>query len=165
MAIATGWFIAPYKRRDMNGRVARYCAMDDFTSQIIRSDGGDWKESEVLGNVAIVKVKAEETTLALINAAPGFTRIPLNRLDDTLGSLTGAQLTAIRNKVESLGYSASEIIEKLGADWTTHTLREILKFVASRRLKPRYDSVNDEIVCDGIECQCHDIDRIDQEVR
>ena len=42
------WFICPYKQRPAPKRNFRYCAMDDLTA-VIRADGGDWSETEVLG--------------------------------------------------------------------------------------------------------------------
>ena len=93
------WFICPYKRRLGGTFPIRYCAMDDYTTQI-EADGGRWAESEVLGNHAIVKVSASAATLTTIAGTSGFQRIPVNALETTLGSLTVAQGTATRNKIE-----------------------------------------------------------------
>lgn len=148
--MALGWFICPYKRRNP-GEVPpeRYCAVDDFTD-LIRADGGDWDETEILGDHALVKVRASVATLTTINAEPGFARIPNHvELNDTLGDLTEPQRTAILNKLLAIGYSQAEIDAVLPANWAAVTLRQVLRFAATRRLKPRYDVGTDTVVCDG----------------
>jgi hypothetical protein len=157
--MAVAWFIAPYKRRLTSSDPTRYCAMDDFT-QRIRADGGNWSETEILGDRAIVKVRASIATLTLIAATPTFRRIPLGVLDDPLSSLTLAQRNAIRNEITDAGYSVAElnaVIPNLAAV----TLRQVLRFMASRRLKPRYDKVTDTIVIDGILQPCRTIESVD----
>lgn len=148
--MAVAWFICPYKRRNPGQTPAqRYCAMDDFTTQIA-ADGGSWAETEVLGDVALVKVRANAATLTTINAASGFMRIPNHfDLSDTLGDLTAAQRTAILNKLLAMGYTQAEIDAALPADWTSVTLGQVLRFAARRRKKPRYDAGTDSIVLDG----------------
>lgn len=145
--MAVGWFLAPYKRRGT--KVARYCAMDDFTPQIT-ADGGGWAEAECLGGMAVVKVNASPATLTAINAAPGFIRVPLSRLDDPLSTLTAGQLAAIKNQVLGLGYSLSELQARFpGADLTNTTLGDVLRFILTRRLQARYDTPTDTIILDG----------------
>ena len=58
----TGWFLAPYKGRLFSPRT-RYCAMDDQTKQIQRG-GGAWREAEIDGNRAIVRVRAADAVIA-----------------------------------------------------------------------------------------------------
>lgn len=160
-----GWFLAPYARRIKPPGLppARYCVMDDFTA-LITADGGKWSEAEVLGNHAIVKVNASSATLQAIASTAGIDRIPLTLLDEPLSSLTNAQRTAIQNKIESLGYPLSEIREHLGNNIGTRTLREVLRFIARRRLKPRYDAGNDTIVLDGPIQVCKTPEAVDAEV-
>lgn len=153
------WFLCLYKLRSVFTN-RRYCAMDDFTAQIL-ADGGDWRETEVLGNTAIVKVRASAATLSAINAAPGFARIPVDRLDDPLSSLTSTQLSAIKNKVLALGYTQPELTDALGSDLSLITLGQLLRFIATRRLKPRYDVVTDTIVLDGPIQPCLPIEQVD----
>ena len=144
------WFVVPYKRRNP-GEVPpeRYCAADDFTV-LIRADGGDWSETEILGDAALVKVRASAATLTAMNAAPGFLRIPNHvDLNDTLGDLTAGQKQVLLNKAVALGYSLAEVQAALPSDWSAVTLRQVLNFLAQRRLKPRYDSGTDTIVLDG----------------
>jgi hypothetical protein len=143
-------FVCPYKTGTVNGVQYRYCAMDDFTSQI-RADAQftvrPWDETEILGNQAIVLVRAANATLNTIAAAPGFRRIPVAALDTPLSSLTGPQRTALRDiAVNDCGYPLAELQEALG-DLSTVTLRDFLRFLARRRRKPR--TVNGVIQVDG----------------
>jgi phage terminase large subunit-like protein len=124
--------------------------MDEYTA-VIFANGGNWSESEVLGNHAVVKVRASAATLTTIAADVRFHRIPVALLDDTLASLTNAQIDAISNKVQALGYSLAEIQAALGttrAQIRQKTLRQVLRFVASRRIKPRYDANTQAVVFD-----------------
>lgn len=144
------WFVAPYKRRNPGETPAqRYCSMDDFTAAIV-ADGGTWDETEVLGDCALVKVRASNATLTAINAAAGMLRIPNHvALTDTLGDLTANQRTAILNRILQMGYTQAEIDAALPANWAAVTLGQVLRFAARRRLKPRYDQGTDAIVVDG----------------
>lgn len=63
-----------------------------------------------------------------------------------------------------MGYDDTEISNNLGANLKTRTLGEVLRFAASRRLKPRYDAVSDEIVLDGEVQACKLVDDINKEV-
>jgi len=148
--MALAWFICPYKRRNPGETPPeRYCSMDDFTSVIV-ADGGGWAETEILGDAALVKVRAASATLTTINQTPGFLRIPKHTsLSDTLGDLTAGERNAILNELLSLGYPQSEIDAALPANWQTVTLGQVLRFAARRRLRPRYDQGTDTIVVDG----------------
>jgi len=62
--MTTAWYICPYKRGANTNSgdfimPVLYCTMYDYT-EMIRSVGGHWVETEVLGNRAIVKVRAGE---------------------------------------------------------------------------------------------------------
>ena len=160
MAIA--WFICPYKRKQGAARPTRYCAMDDFTAQIF-GEGGKWSETEILGNRAIVKVRASDALLNTIAAAPTFRRIPLAALDNSLSSLTVGQRTAIRNELLDAGYTLDEVNTRF-PDLAVVTLRQVLRFMASRRLKPRYDQPTDSIVCDGAVQNCRAVESVDGDV-
>lgn len=157
--MAIGWFICGYARDVSAPSPTRYCAMDTFTT-MIRADGGDWREAEYLGNRAIVKVRASAGTLTTIAGTTGFRRIPLTLLDDPLSSLTAGQRSAIRNEILDAGYTNAEINAAL-PDLSTVTLRQVLQFITSRRLKPRYDSGTDTIICDGIVQPCTQPETID----
>jgi hypothetical protein len=159
------WFICPYKRREgWPGLVpARYCAMDDFTPQII-VDKGAWAESEVLGDRAVVKVRASDATLAVIEAEPGFARLPKSGLSESLSDRTPGEKQALADLLVAGGYSAKEVREGLGANLGGRTLGDILRFAAQRRLKPRYDAAKDAIVLDGPVQWVRPIDEIDKVV-
>lgn len=160
MAIA--WFIAPYKRTSVMNMPARYCAMDDFTSQIL-ADGGAWTETEILGDRAIVKVRANIDTLTTIAAV--FKRLPKDRLDDSLSTLTSPQRNALKNEILDQGYTLSEIQNRFGNDLSQFTLGDVLRFMTTRRLKPRYDSVSDTIILDGAEQSCRPLTEVDTQVQ
>jgi hypothetical protein len=157
-----GWFVCPYKRRVEAERPTRYCAMDDYTQQVIYTDGGNWAETEILGDRCIVKVKAEETTLQAIKDDGVCRRIPKDRLDDSLSDLPLAVKNAIKNEILDAGYTLQELQDRFGSDLGSYTLKDVLKFMASRRLKPRYDSATDTIVCDGEVQPVRSIDSVDQ---
>ena len=88
MAIA--WFLCSYKRRSHPTRVNRYCVMDDFTSDL-RAEQGDWSETEIENNLAVVKVRASTSLLERIGTTPGF--LPLADRSAAL-----AQMTPTRTK-------------------------------------------------------------------
>jgi hypothetical protein len=88
-------------------------------------------------------------------------RVPLDRLDDSLGTLTAGQRAAVRNILTDAGYSLAEIQERLGSDLAQVTIGQALRFLASRRLKPRYDQGTDSIVLDGPAVPCLPVDRVD----
>lgn len=157
-----GWYIAPYKRKDRPGRPGRYCAMDDYTLQIL-SDGGNWTETEILGNRAIVKVRASASTLQTLNAE--FKRLPKGTLNTSLSDLSDAQKTALRNEILDQGYTLSEIQARFGADLGQYTLRDVLRLMTSRRKKPRYDPDTDTIILDGADQPCRNIDDVDAGVQ
>lgn len=136
--------------------------MDDFTAQVL-ADGGAWTEAEVLGDCAIVKVRASAATLTAIAGAQGIQRIPLTRLDDPLSSLTNAQRNAIRNRIIAMGYTTAELNAAF-PNLAQATLGQVLRFAASRRLRPRYDQATDTIVCDGQQDPVRSVDSVDAEV-
>ena len=141
---------------------SRYCAMNDFSPQI-KADGGVWHETEFLGNRCLVKVRASATTLSAIASTTGFRRIPLNRLDDPLSSLTTAQRNRIRNEILDAGYSLAELQADI-PDLSAATLRQALRFLTKRRLKPRYDAVTDTLFLDGPVQPVTDAEVIDTKV-
>jgi hypothetical protein len=161
MSIA--WFIAKYKRTVGRLVPGRYCVMDDYTS-LIFGDGGNWVESEILGNRAVVKVRANTSTLTTIAADPLIVRLPLSLLDDPLSSLTANQRTAIRNQILDMGYTAAEVNNAF-PNIANATLGQVLRFAATRKLQPRYDAPTDTIICDGDVEGCTSIDLVDAMVQ
>src|SRR3989304_4657625 len=117
------WFFTTYKRDITIESPTRYCAMNDFSS-LIFADGGYFQETEVLGNYSIVKVRASETTINLIASTPVFIRLPKDSLDDPLSDLTSSQLTGIRNQLENMGYTLTEIQARFGNRIGDYTLRD-----------------------------------------
>jgi hypothetical protein len=148
------WFVCPYKRRNPGAvPAARYCAIDDFTAQIL-ADGGTWDETEILGDAALVKVRASDATLALIGGIAGVFAIPARffRLEDSFADLTNGERNQISSAILSLGYLQAELDAAMGttlAQWRAKTLDDLLTLATTRRLQPRYDQPTDTIVCDG----------------
>jgi len=71
---------------------------------------------------------------------------------DSLASLTATERNAAQSKLLALGYAQAEIDAALGSTlalWQTHTLRDLLQLLATRRLRPRYDAGTDSIIVDG----------------
>ena len=157
--LKTAWYIAPYNVRLHHGKFRiRYLAIKEYTDQI-KAEGGTWAETEVLGGKAIVKVKAEETTLTTLNDV--FRRIPKDKLDDSLSDLSTAAKTAIKNEILDMGYTLSEIQNRFGSDLGSYTLRDVLKFMATRRRQARYYG-NDVPVYDGTIHTPTDIEIVDK---
>jgi hypothetical protein len=157
------WFIAPYVRITIGNLpgVHRGCAVRQFHDQI-KADGGKWRAAEVLGNKCLVKVSASAATLQTIAAS--YTRIPASRLDDPLSTLTNAQRTAIRQVILDAGYTVAEVNARF-PNLANNTLGDALRFLASRRLTPRYDQSTDTIILDGAVQSTINIDTLDGVVR
>lgn len=154
------WYLVPYKRRAGTVEPERYCALDDFTAQVT-----DWTETEVLGDRAIVKVRAAAGVLSALNAEPGFVRLPKDAIDDSLSDLTQGQKNALKGILTDMGYTLQEIQARFGSDLGAYTLRDVLKFMATRRLKPRHDRAADTIVLDGEIQACRPVEDVDRKVQ
>ena len=150
-SLPTSWYISAYKRKllefeQITGSPCRYVALYDYID-VIRADGGKAQEIEILGNRALVKVKASESTLQLLENE--YVRLPLSDLDDSLSSLTDKEIAGLRDELMAMGYDTQEIEETVGADLRLITLKDYLEMTVKRRRKPRYDPEKDEIICDG----------------
>lgn len=127
--MAVAWFIVGYERVEILGGRGRRCAIDRYTDQLAKA-GGDWREVEMLGNRALVKVRAPAAVLDQL--ATVFRRLPKAALDEPLADLSAAARTALRDELEDAGYSRKEITATLG-DLSTATLGDLLRFVCSSR--------------------------------
>lgn len=158
------YFIAPYKRDapfpGTPTSVRRYCIVRDVQDQI-EADGGKWHAVEVLGNRAIVKVVGvTPATLTAIAALSGVVRIPKDALDDPISSLTAGQRTAIRNQLLDAGYTMEEVNARF-PNIANNTIGDVLRFLATRRRKPRIDRNTDTIVFDGEIQPCQSVDSLE----
>lgn len=161
--MAVAWFAARYKRFTPSSPLAkagRYCVIDDYQS-LIDADGGDWRHTEVLGNIALCKVRASAQTLQTIAADPLVLLLPTRAFSVQLSDLTPARKTALRNFVLGLGYTAAELQAALGSDLGTVTFGDLMRFLATRRRAPRYDAATDTIVFDGPEATPDPVDDVD----
>ncbi len=156
--MAIGYFIVPYVRR-AGARPLREVSLNALTDTIL-AEGGAWSEVEVLGNQAVVKVRASAGVLTQINGLAGVSRIPLAQIDDSLSSLTAGQRSAIVTILTDAGYTVGEVTARF-PNVAQATLRDVLKFLASRRRKPRYDVGTDTIVVDGAVQGCGSIDALE----
>lgn len=158
------WFIVPYKRHPHRPRT-RYPAIDDYT-EIIRAHGGDWRETEILGNRALVKVRAPQTVLNTLAAFSDFKHIPKARLNEPLSDLSPAVLNALRDELLDQGYTMQQLRSRFGSppDLTQYSLGDVLRFMASQRRKPRYDRETDTIIVDGDIQTPKPVDVVDWEV-
>lgn len=167
--MALAWYVVPYKRRNPGETPPeRYCAMDDFTVQII-ADGGTWDETEILGDAALVKVRAGPETMNTLNGQAGWLAIPKRfyNLEDGLTDLLNGEKNQIENVLRALGYSQAEIDAEMGgtlALWRQKPLETLLNLFAKRRLKPRYDQPTDTVVCDGPEQPVKPVAKVAAEV-
>jgi hypothetical protein len=146
---AEAWFIAPFVRVTPPASLAaipmRGCGMRQFAGQI-KADGGKWGYVEVLGNKCLIKISASAGLLTTI--AGTYQRIPASRLDDPLSSLSTAQRNGLRQIILDAGYTTAEVNARF-PNLANNTLGDALRFLASRRLKPRYDQATDTIILDG----------------
>lgn len=145
---AVSWWVAPYVRADEYGRVVRVCKIEQYAS-LIAAEGGSYRAAEILGGYCVAKVRANAAAVTALAADADLQRLPKDRIDDPLSTLTNQQKTRLRNFILSLGYTAQEVQARFPNDLGTYTLRDVLRFMATRRLKPRYDSAADTIVLDG----------------
>jgi hypothetical protein len=166
------WYIVPYKRQYFVewqpgqfipvAMPRRYAAIGDYTAEICGA-GGSWAETEILGDRCLVKVRAPAEVLATLDAV--YQRLPKQRLDDPLSDLSAAAKQKLKNAVLGMGYSVGELQAAFPGDLGDYCLGDVLHFMASRRLKPRYDAQADEIVCDGEVQGCRPVGDVDREVR
>ena len=158
------WFVVPYKRHPLIPR-ARYPLIDDYTDGI-RAHGGQWRETEILGDRALVKVRAPLMVLDALAADPGIKRIPKKRLDDALSDLPQQAIIALRDELLDQGYTMAQIRERFGdqVDLSEYTLGDVLRFMASRRRTPRYIEEQDVIVLDGQIVAPESVDLVDSQV-
>ncbi len=121
------FYIVPYVQRPILSTVyyERYLAIADI-AEIIR-----WRECEVRGNRAVVKVNAPDIVLTTLNSL--YKRLPVNHLDDTLARLTTAQKNAIRNELLDEGFTAQDLTDNFPNGVGGYTLRQVLIFTARHR--------------------------------
>ncbi len=163
----TTWFIVPFVTYVPHRTLSVLPAERELAilaqHAAILADGGTWREVELNNNRALVKVRASAATLVMLAAV--YKRLPKDRLDDPLSSLGAAAKTALRAEMLDQGYTAQEITDRFGGDLGARTLGDVLRFMARRRRKPRFDNASQNVVCDGEEVGCFPtIDDIEREV-
>ncbi|NWJ46466.1 MAG: hypothetical protein HXX08_11355 [Chloroflexi bacterium] len=178
--MAYGWFICPAiltpNRNGAGFPPDIQCGMQKYNDQIVADNPGavseNWAESEQAYKHFIVKVRATQTTLDLINADTGF--IFFTASLDSLITQSNAALTTLENKLTAaypngLGIPLADIqatFGSTGASVRTHTYRELLNFIANYpRIIPTWDGT--QFVFDtvnGAKAVCQSILTVDSRV-
>ena len=161
------WLLSPYTRQTSRSTLfyQRVNVMNEYTASI-QADGGTWQEVEVLGNHAIIKARysASAITAALASDIRLYI-LPTRNLNTTLADLTEQQKTDLIAKIISLGYTITELRAALGNDIALITFGELLRFIATRRIEPRYDTSANDIVFDGVVVIPESVDALDGRVQ
>lgn len=150
------WYVIPYVRKTNAPRPSRYVAINTYSTQI-KSYDGKWQEIEVLGDRALVKVRAPQVVHTQLDAI--YKQFPTTNLDDTIPS---ENRESFKNELLDMGYTLEEIQEDFNDG--APTLRDWVKVATKRRRKPRYDSQLDEIIVDGDIVACEPIGNLDMAV-
>ena len=140
--MAVSWFIGPYARRDRAGQPHRFWVVHDFMAQAIADAGGISQPVEILGDMAVGKVRASLTTIQAIAVLPNVDRINKDLLDESLADLTALQKQRLKDIATGLGYTLQEIQDRFPNDLGTYTLRDVLRFLGKRWRPPRWNGVN-----------------------
>lgn len=143
--LPSAYYIVPFRRALIpltNMFPERELTIRDFYPAII-TGGGDFREIEIRGQRALVRVWTDASTHSALTAV--YKRLPKARLTDTLADLTNPQKNAVRNELLDEGFTNAEINAAFGADIGTRTLGDVMRFMARNRRKPQYDSGTDTI--------------------
>lgn len=168
--MAAGWFISSYDQLfgKAPGRRTKRCIISPAVNRYIvqiKADGGWWSAIEILGERCLVKVKASITTLQTIAADSDIKRLPKNHLNDSLSDLSTNVKQAIKTEILAMGYTMAEVQARFPNDLRTYTLRDVLKFVATRRKIRRYDPVSNATVWDGADTsRVRDIEGVEKRI-
>ena len=159
--MAIGWYIVPYVQHPEILR-RRYCQIDDYSPQIYAA-GGHWMETEILGNRALVKLRAPVNIQN--NAKNNYKKMPVENLDVPLTNLPTAQKQALRAELLDMGYTEEDVYARFGDDLSIYTLREVFTFMAQKRKEERYDEETQTHYFDGPDVSCKPIEEIDEGVQ
>lgn len=134
------FYVVPYKRRTdiQSDLYLRYLAILDVANITT------WRECEIRGNRAVVKVQAPSIVLTTLNGL--YKRLPVDSLDTTLSSLSNAAKTAIRDELLDEGFTLAEINAQFPGGVGNFTLGQVVRYAARHRHLFRYDKVADAII-------------------
>lgn len=144
-----GWYIVPLRKDEAyTGPLlaSQDLAIVDHEAAIIAS-GGAFAWVRILGQRAIVKVRASAGVLTTLNGV--YKRFPKNAFNDSLADLSNAVKIGLRDEALDQGYTMQEITDRFGTDLGQYTLAQVMRFMASRKRMTRYDSGTGAIVEDG----------------
>jgi hypothetical protein len=112
--------------------------MDRFTP-IIRADGGQWSEIEMLGNQTLVKVEASDAVLDQIAASSTYIRIPVIEHRKAWGTVE----PGLKGQITSLLASAGYDIEQMP---TSKGMKDMLISMGAKRNRMFLDKVTKEFI-------------------
>lgn len=124
----TAFYIIPYVRRTpptIPALYERYLAILDVAGVTA------WKECEVRGNRAVVKVQASALVLTTLNGL--YKRLPVDLLDDPLSSLSAGPRAALRNELLDQGFTQGDLDANFPNGIGSYTLRQVLIYAARHR--------------------------------
>lgn len=144
------WFLCKYLQDPTLPRVppAFYPAFALYDEEIQR-EGGAWKMEHIGTNWCVIKARISDALAQTIGLDINCRRIPMTSLDRPLSDLTNAQRNGLRDLAIEMGYTLAEIRSALGNNLSNVTLRQLLTFLASRRIKARWDRSVSQVVFDG----------------
>lgn len=151
----TGWFAAPFVTHPTRQR-ARRSLFHEYEATV-QADKGQWAETEILGNYALVKVQGSQGLLTFLRADSRLVALPTLTLDDTLNTLPRVRFQALLEWLYGLGYTTRETQKAIGTDPARITFQHFLRFCTTRRLAPRWDETQQRIVLDGDPQPCRSI--------
>lgn len=156
-----GWFVAEYTVT--RGQPVRWPLPHNVLQQLNEA-GAPWAAAEMLGQRALVKVRAPDAALSAIAGLAGVRRLPKDRLDDPLSDLPKAARDALQQLVLDMGYTRAEVRTRFGNDLGAFTLRDVILFMLGRRRRVRWDRTTDQVVEDGPELPGASLEDIDGRV-
>lgn len=138
------WYIVPYKLNMTDifmGNPSRYVAINDDL-KTIAGEPDHWREIETIGNRALVKVKASDAVLATLNNK--YLRLPKDKIDDSLSSLSNNAITKIKEELLDMGYTIAQIKAKFGnaVNLKAFTLRDVFNFITKGSKSMPLDSLD-----------------------
>lgn len=163
----TYWWLCRYVKSvgEFNKPFVRVSAFELYYHDLVR-DGAKWRYEEIAGNRALVRAEMSDALAQTIAMDVNCLPLPLNRLDQTLGELSPQARSTLQDLAVEMGYSLTEIRNRLGNNLANVTLGQLLRFLASRRIKPRYNADKTDVVFDGpvIPLRSSLVDELEQKV-
>lgn len=148
--MATYWWLCRYVKAvgEFNKPFVRVSAFELYYQDLVK-EGAKWSYEEIAGNRCLVKAEMSDSLAQTIALDVHCMPLPLKRLDQTLGELSPQARSTLQDLAVEMGYTLTEIRNQLGNNLASVTLGQLLRFLASRRIKPRYNAEKTDVVFDG----------------